>query len=427
VLNHTAEGGETGPVISFKGFGNEFFYHLDPHDKRKYRDFSGCGNTVNCNHPLVARFLLQCLEFWVTEMHVDGFRLDLASVLSRGEDGEPMYHAPVLWSIEFSDVLGPSRLIAEAWDAAGLYQVGDFPGFRWLEWNGKYRDTLRRFLRGEPGLIADVATRLMGSSDLYAANGRNPTNSVNFVTCHDGFTLYDLVSYDHKHNEANGEGNRDGGNHDLSWNSGAEGPTEDDGIERLRRQRARNFLALLFLSQGVPMLLAGDEMLRSQRGNNNAYCQDNETSWLDWSGEHGRAEMLRFTREIVALRKRHASLRRPRFVDPEDKGPGSVRWYGRGKAPPDWSDSEARVLCFTLLGLDADEPALHILINMSGERVPLPLPVPAAGFVWRRVVDTSLAPPEDVLPPDTAVPPQREGSYDLAARAVAVLEERQSG
>ncbi|HEU4617411.1 MAG TPA: glycogen debranching protein GlgX [Gammaproteobacteria bacterium] len=422
VLNHTAEGGDDGPVISFKGLGNEFFYHLDPRDKRKYRDFTGCGNTINCNHPLVARFLLQCLEFWVTEMHVDGFRVDLASVLSRGEDGEPMYHAPVLWSIEFSDVLGPARLIAEAWDAAGLYQVGDFPGFRWLEWNGKYRDTLRRYLRGDAGLIGDVATRLMGSSDFYAATGRNPTNSVNFVTCHDGFTLYDLVSYDRKRNEANGEDGRDGAEENWSWNSGAEGPTSDLGVERLREQRARNFMALLLLSQGVPMLLAGDERLCTQHGNNNAYCQDNEISWLDWSGERGGVEMLRFTRELIALRKRHPSLRRPRFVDPAARGLGSVRWYGRDSSPPDWSDPAARILCVTLFGRTAEEPALHVMTNMSREHATLPLPAPGAGRVWHRVVDTSLAPPEDVVP--SGVPLRGSAGYALAPLAVAVFEER---
>ncbi|MBN1239874.1 MAG: glycogen debranching protein GlgX [Gammaproteobacteria bacterium] len=422
VLNHTAEGGEDGPVISFKGFGNEFFYHLDPEDRRRYRDFSGCGNAINCNHPLVARFLLQCLEFWARDMHVDGFRLDLASVLSRGEDGEPMYHAPVLWSIEFSDVLGPARLIAEAWDAAGLYQVGDFPGFRWLEWNGQYRDTMRRFLRGEPGLLGDVATRLTGSSDLYG-DGRRPTNSVNFVTCHDGFTLWDLVSYDRKHNEANGEKNRDGGNHDFSWNSGAEGPTRDPAVNRLREQRARNFVALLMLSQGVPMLLAGDELLRTQRGNNNAYCQDNEISWLDWTAGEGRAAMLRFTREMIALRRRHRCLRRSTFIEPDVDGPGGIRWYGANGEPPDWHDPHARVLALTLAGLDAAEPSLHVMINMSGGTLELPLPSPpgAADGGWRRVVDTSLPAPHDIVSPDAAST-LAASSYPVAPLTVAVFE-----
>lgn len=417
VLNHTAEGGADGPVISFKGFGNEVFYHLDPEDRSAYRDFTGCGNTINANHPLVARFLLNCLEHWVREMHVDGFRLDLASVLSRGEDGEPMHHAPVLWSMEFSDALARARLIAEAWDASGLYQVGDFPGYRWLEWNGQYRDTLRRFLRAESGLLGDVATRITGSSDLYGRNGRRPTNSVNFVTCHDGFTLYDLVSYDHKHNDANGEGNLDGGNHDFSWNSGVEGRTDDESVLRLRDQRARNFVCLLLLSQGVPMLLAGDERLHTQDGNNNAYCQDNELSWIDWSTDPRADAMRRFVTEMISLRKRHPSLQRSRFIDPEAAGRGGIRWHGKALDAPTWDDPEARVLCFTLAGLSDREPALHVMINMSGDALDLPLPDGA----WRRLVDTSRLAPEDIVPPSNA-PLHAEPSYALAARAVAVLE-----
>src|SRR5690554_7013791 len=417
VLNHTAEGGADGPVISFKGFGNEFFYHLDPADRSRYRDFTGCGNTVNANHPLVARFLLNCLEYWVREMHVDGFRLDLASVLARGEDGEPMYHAPVLWSMEFSDALARARLIVEAWDAAGLYQVGDFPGYRWLEWNGQYRDTIRRFLRGEPGLLGDVATRLTGSSDLYGKNGRRPTNSINFVTCHDGFTLHDLVSYDRKHNEANGEGNRDGSDHDFSWNTGVEGPTDDPEILRLRDQRARNFVAVLLLSQGIPMLLAGDERLHTQYGNNNAYCQDNELSWLDWSPDPRGEAMLRFFREMIALRKRHASLQRTRFIDPNAKGRGGIRWHGEALDAPRWDDPDARVLGFTLAGLADGEPALHVMINMADDARDLPLP----DGEWRRLVDTSRPPPDDIRPPSDA-PVHRESTYVLSGRAVAVFE-----
>jgi glycogen operon protein len=269
VFNHTAEGGEDGVTIGLKGLGNEFFYHLDLKDQSRYRDYTGCGNTINCNHPFVMNYLLKCLEFWVREMHVDGFRFDLASVMSRGEDGEPLYHAPLPWSIEFSDVLAGSHLIAEAWDAGGLYQVGDFPGFRWAEWNGRYRDVLRRFVRGDAGLIGEAATRIAGSSDFYARQDKFPANSINFITCHDGFTLHDLVSYEHKNNDANGENNRDGSDSDWSSNCGIEGPTDDAEVVQLRARRARNFHALLMLSQGVPMLLAGDEVLRSQRGNNN--------------------------------------------------------------------------------------------------------------------------------------------------------------
>ncbi len=314
VFNHTAEGGPDGPTISFKGLGNEIFYHLDPEDRRRYRDYTGCGNTVNCNHPLVARFLMDSLQYWVREMHVDGFRFDLASALGRGEDGNPQYHAPILWGIELSPVLFRTHLIAEAWDAEGLYQVGDFPGFRWAEWNGRYRDLVRAFVRGDPGLIPELATRIAGSSDLYEPDGRLPRNSVNFITCHDGFTLHDLVAYNAKHNEANGEGNRDGDSHNLSWNCGVEGPTDDPAILSLRRRQAMNLIAILMLSQGVPMLLGGDEVLRTQGGNNNSYCQNNPLSWFDWSLVEANREMLAFVRNIVAFRRRHPSLTRERFL-----------------------------------------------------------------------------------------------------------------
>lgn len=423
VFNHTAEGGEHGPIISFKGFGNEIFYHLDPADRRRYRDYSGCGNTINCNHPLVARYIVQCLEYWVREMHVDGFRFDLASVLARGEDGRPMYHAPVLWNIEFSEVLARTRLIAEAWDAAGLYQVGDFPGFRWAEWNGRYRDSVRRFVRGDGGLVGEVAYRVSGSSDLYAASGRLPINSINFITCHDGFTLHDLVSYDRRHNEANGEGNRDGMAENFSWNCGVEGPTDDPVVLELRQKLARNHLALLMLSQGVPMLLAGDEVLRTQRGNNNAYCQDNEISWFDWSLVARNAEFLRFAREIIRLRRRHRSLRRDRFLTGK-RGSGAsglpdITWYGTDGQTPDWSDRSARYLAWTLAGRELDEPPLHVICNTSSKAQRIALPA-LADATWFRAVDTALAPPFDIAPPEQQ---QAVSSpYAVAARSVVVLE-----
>jgi glycogen operon protein len=397
VFNHTAEGGTGGPVINFKGLGNDFFYHLDPDDRSLYRDYTGCGNTVNCNHPLVARFILECLEYWVREMHVDGFRLDLASVLARGEDGEPMYHAPVLWSTEFSTTLAHTHLIAEAWDAAGLYQVVDFPGYRWAEWNGDYRDTMRAFLRGDDNLIARVASRLAGSSDLYAAAGRLPVNSINFLTCHDGFTLNDLVSYNHKHNEANGEDNRDGHNHNLSWNCGAEGPTTDSRINALRLRQAKNALAILMLSQGVPMLLSGDEVLRSQQGNNNAYCQDNPLGWFDWSLVRRNAGMLRFVRELVRLRKRRPSLRRHRFLTGVSSGGETpdIAWSGARLAPPDWHLPGADLLAVTLAGQAPGEPVLHLVMNMGEQSQTVRLPQ----GVWNVVIDTSRPSPEDIGPP----------------------------
>jgi len=417
VLNHTSENDANGPVIGFKGLVNEEFYLLDPEDRTRYLDFTGCGNTVRCNDPLVAQYLLECLTFWAREMHVDGFRFDLASVLSRGQDGEPTSEPPVVAAIEFAEPLANTRLIAEAWDAAGFYQVGNWPGFRWAEWNGRYRDTLRRFLRGEGGLLGEVATRLAGSSDFYAPAGKSPGNSVNFITCHDGFTLWDLVSYNAKHNEANAEGNRDGRDDNFSWNSGVEGATDDPSVLALRVQRARNAVALLLLSQGVPMLLAGDEVLRTQRGNNNAYCQDNDLSWLDWSFTPAAREMLRFTRELIALRKRHPSLRRERFFDPDD---GEIRWYGETLDVPDWHDPEARVLCFTLEGVTPDEPALHVLINMAPTLRVLPLPsiLPRE---WRRIADTTLAAPDDITP---AGVPILDAQYRLPPHGVAVFESR---
>jgi glycogen operon protein len=422
VLNHTAEGAAGGPTIGFRGLANEVFYLKDPDEEGRYLDVTGCGHTLNANHPLVARLIIDCLEFWVREMHVDGFRVDLASALARGEDGEPLDAPPVLWGIELAGPLAKTRLIAEAWDAAGLYQVGAFPGYRWAEWNGRYRDAVRRFLRGDGGLIGEFATRIAGSSDLYEADGKAPTNSINFVTCHDGFTLLDLVSYEEKHNEANAENNRDGSDENFSSNCGVEGPTDDPSIQRLRAQHARNFVAVMMLSQGVPMLLAGDEVLRTQCGNNNAYCQDNGVSWLDWSFSPAAREMLRFTREMIALRKRHASLRRARFFEPPDGDDerSQIRWYGETLDPPRWNDGDARVLCFTLAGIVDGEPALHVLINMSDEPKALHLPA-LLPRLWHRLADTTRTAPDDVTPAGVA---QRGALYRLPPRGIAIFEAR---
>jgi isoamylase len=420
VLNHTAEGGADGPTIGHRGLVNELFYLLDPVDRAKYLDFTGCGNTVNSNHPVVAQWLLDCLTFWVVEMHVDGFRLDLASVLTRGEDGVPLPHAPVVTSLEFATALDGIHLIAEPWDASGLYQVGSFPGGRWAEWNGRYRDDVRRFLRGDRGLLGDVATRIAGSSDLYSWSHRTPHNGINFVTCHDGFTLYDLVSYDRKHNSANAEHNRDGSDHNLSWNTGVEGATDDPDILRLRAQRARNFMAVLLLSHGVPMITAGDEILRTQRGNNNAYCQDNDLSWIDWSLSPTARGMLRFTRELIALRQRHPALQRGNFLAvPDDGEPGEIHWYGENLAMPAWHDPDARVLCFTLAGLTAEEPALHVMINMETTVRNLPLPG-AETRTWLRIADTTLTAPDDIVPKGVRI----SGiSYRLGPHGIAIFEE----
>jgi glycogen operon protein len=425
VFNHTAEGPEDGPTINYKGLGNSTFYHLDPADRRCYRDYTGCGNTVNCNHPMVAHFLEECLEYWVREMHVDGFRFDLASVLTRGEDGQPLANAPIVWAIELSDVLAHTRLIAEAWDAGGLYQVGAFPGMRWAEWNGRYRDLVRRFVRGDPGLVSEMATRLSGSSDLYQARGVLPVNSVNFVTCHDGFTLYDLVSYERKRNDANGQEGRDGSDDNLAWNCGVEGDTDDEAVAALRLRQCKNFVAILLLSQGVPMLLAGDELLRSQRGNNNAYCQDNGISWLDWGLAERNGAMLRFVRGMVALRRRHRSLRRERFLTgrPAAGSPmPDICWHGERLHDPPWGEPDARLLAFSLSGLGADEPALHVVLNMSDESRTVELPS-LAGRAWHLAVDTAQSSPADLTEPDDQRPIGTE-RYAAQARSVVVLESR---
>ena len=425
VYNHTAEGGVDGPVINFKGFMNRGVYHLEDHDPSLYKNYSGCGNTVNCNHPLVARFIIRSLEFWVREFHVDGFRFDLASILARGEDGAPMYHAPVVWNIEFSDTLVHTRLIAEAWDAGGLYQVGGFPGFRWAEWNGRYRDLVRQFVKGDQGLVPELATRLTGSSDLYQSSGRLPTNSVNFITCHDGFTLYDMVSYNEKHNLANGEDNRDGDNHNESWNCGVEGETNDPEIRALRQKQVKNFMAILMLSQGVPMILAGDEVLKSQQGNNNCYCQDNELSWFDWSLLEKNQEMFRFTRDMIRLRRRHPCLMQRRFLTGSSSvvsGMEDVAWHGVGLYEPQWDNPSSRVLACTLSRVEPDEEDLHIIMNMSVDNLSMQLPK-LENRSWHLAVDTARAMPEDVIEPKKQKPLSRK-TVQVNSRSVVVYESR---
>jgi glycogen operon protein len=424
VFNHTAEGGATGPMINFKGLANDVIYQLDAADRRRYLDFTGCGNTVNCNHPLVSAFIVRCLEYWVEQMGVDGFRFDLASVFTRDQQGERMADPPVTWAIESSRVLSRVPLIAEAWDAAGLYHVGAFPGMAWAEWNGRYRDVMRRFVRGDPGLLGEVATRIAGSSDLYADDGRRPGNSVNFVTCHDGFTLCDLVSYEAKHNESNGEDNRDGTDDNASWNCGVEGGTSDPAVLSLRRRQARNHLAVLLLSRGVPMLLAGDEVFRSQGGNNNAWCQDNPVSWLDWDLVEANRDLLRFTQELIALRRRHPCLTADRFFDGQPvsgRGLPDIAWHGVRLEEPPWTDAEGRFLRFTIAGLAAGEEDLHVILNMSERALEVLLPV-IPGRRWHAALDTAQAPPEDILRRDRQRP--HTAPVRVQPRSVVVLEGR---
>ena len=425
VLNHTSEGGRGGPAIHFKTLADDLFYLHDPAEPGAFRDYTGCGNTVNCNHPAVTRFLVHCLEYWAGRLRVDGFRFDLASVFARGEDGSVLANPPLPWNIEFSPTLIDSPLIAEAWDAAGLYQVGSFPGLSWSEWNGRYRDVMRRFVRGDRGLVGDVAGCLAGSSAMYERGGRPTTSSINFITCHDGFTLWDLVSYNGKHNAGNGEANRDGTNDNLSWNCGVEGETSDAAVLRLRHQQARSLMALLFLSQGVPMILAGDEVLRTQRGNNNAWCQDNEVSWQDWRLDGPQRDMLRFMRELIAFRRRHASLQRKRFLTgrPENGSDlPDISWRDETLNPPQWGAPEGQVLGFTLAGRGPDEEPIHVMCNMSARNLAVRLPA-LPGRKWHLAFDTAAASPADAIPrPDQK--PVRPGSQTVRARSVVVWEAR---
>lgn len=428
VFNHTAEAGANGPVINFRGLGGNIFYHLDGHDKSIYRDYTGCGNTVNANHPLVAGFIIKCLEYWVREMHVDGFRFDLASALARGENGDVLPNPPVLWGIELSEQLAKTKLIAEAWDAAGLYQVGSFPGYRWAEWNGRYRDVVRRFLRGDENIIRELATRISGSSDLYEYKGGLPISSINFITCHDGFTLNDLFSYNKKHNQANGENNNDGCSHNLSFNCGVEGDTEDPAILALRRKKIKNAFAILLLSQGVPMLLAGDEFLHTQKGNNNCYCQDNALSWLNWDLLEQNADIFRFVCEMIALRKRHAAIMRRRFLTGKllpGKDLPDIAWHGIELHKPLWEDTKARVLAYTLAGIDENEADLHIVMNMSDQDLPVKLPV-IDGKPWCLALDTSLPSPDDIAPLNRQRP-IGEHRYRASRQAIIVFENKAAG
>ena len=384
VFNHTAEMGADGPYISFRGIDNRTYYLLTPDGE--YYNYSGCGNTMNCNNPVVRYFILDVLRYWVTDYHIDGFRFDLASILSRDENGEPMQNPPLLEILAQDVILGRAKLIAEAWDAAGLYQVGHFQSWgRWAEWNGKYRDTLRRFLRGEAEAWPELVQRLQGSPDLYGS--REPSASINFITCHDGFTLYDLFSYNEKHNLANGEENRDGNNDNCSWNCGAEGPTEDPAVNVLRRQQVKNAMAILLMSRGVPMLLAGDEFLNTQGGNNNAYCQDGPISWLDWSGLSGNGDVFRFVQKMLKLRQEHPVIRSSCFWT-EHNASGYPELSFHGTNPWD-VDLYAPALCFGMMYAEPaaefgtrDDCFLYCAVNAFWEEKTFGLPILPEGFQW---------------------------------------------
>jgi isoamylase len=400
VFNHTAEGNAHGPFFSFKGLDNKTYYMLTPGGD--YFNFSGTGNTLNCNNPVVRNMVIDCLRYWVAEYHIDGFRFDLASILGRAPNGAPLANPPLLESLAYDPVLGKCKLIAEAWDAGGLYQVGSFPAYgRWAEWNGKYRDCIRKFLKGEPGQVGELASRLVASPDLYT--GRGATASVNFITCHDGFSLWDLFSYNSKHNEANGENNSDGSNDNQSWNCGSEGPTDDPHINALRLRQVKNAFAILMLSQGVPMILMGDEVGHTQHGNNNTYCQDNELTWFDWDRLNHKAELLNFVRGIIAFRHEHALLRNRDHLDGQvhhGHVPPTVSWHGLRAWQADWS-GESRVLGMLISG----EPLkprggdyIYAAFNMHWEPHSFQLPHLPVERRWHLVANTAMPAGEDCWP-----------------------------
>jgi isoamylase len=408
VFNHTGEGGVGGPTISLRGLGNETYYMHAPSNPSALLDFSGTGNTMDVNEPLTAKLVFDCLRYWVEELHIDGFRFDLGSVLTRAPDGSVMQYPPLVELAELADELAGTKLIAEAWDAGGLYQVGSFPGRRWSEWNGRFRDDVRRFVRNERGLVPAVATRIAGSSDLYQWSRRPPLSSVNFITCHDGFTLNDLVSYNVKHNEANGEDNRDGSNDNLSWNCGAEGETADPAVDALRERQIRNFAVILMVSQGVPMILAGDESRRTQRGNNNPYNQANDVSWVDWDRAAEHEDLRRFWQRLIAFRRRQPVLRSRAY------GEVAIRWHGTELDAPGWNDPWSRVLAFTL---DAE---IHVILNMDDRENTFELPQ-VEGRLWRRAFDTALPAPHDAADEGTEEPLLDDTRYVAGARSAVVL------
>ncbi len=418
VFNHTSEGNEKGPTLSFRGIDNAIYYWLD--DQGAYLNYSGCGNTIDCNHPLVRDFILDCLHYWVTVYHVDGFRFDLAAIFGRDREGNVISNAPLVERIAEDPVLRDVKLIAEAWDAAGAYQVGSFGDVRWAEWNGLFRDDVRRFWRGDSGMAGPLATRLAGSADLYQGAGRNPTHSINFITSHDGFTLRDLVSYERKHNEMNGEENLDGDNANHSWNFGVEGDSDDPAVSDVRLRTQKSLFATLFLSLGVPMMLGGDEFGRTQRGNNNAYCQDNEISWYDWHLLERYKGLHRFCKELIRFRKDNPVFRRQTFFNGlgPDEAP-DVLWLSCDGSEPDWNGGPP-VLAWFINGTFNGGEALYILFNGSGEAHSFALP----RGPWHVAIDTSQPSPDDIR--EEPAPLGHRHTMDVASKGLIVLTCRQS-
>ncbi len=418
VYNHTAEGGPDGPVLSWRGFENSAYYML-AEDKSLYRDFTGCGNTVNANHSVVRRLIRDSLAWWVGEMHVDGFRFDLASAMTRGEDGQPLAQPPVVWAIESDPVMAATTLVAEAWDTGGLYQVGRFPGDRFAQWNGRFRDDVRRFWRGDSDTIENLMARLVGSPDLFSDVGARPSQSVNYAACHDGFCLRDLVSYERKHNLANREDNRDGSDDNIAWNCGHEGETDDPAINGLRARQARNFLVTVLLAHGTPMLLAGDEFGQTRQGNNNPWCQDNALNWLDWNLDDARSGLLRFTRLLSAFAADLRILHEDRFwAATSPTRAGDVSWHGLRAGQPDWSPA-SRLLAFSLEHRSGGE-MVYAALNAGAAARTVQLPPLPRGDHWRLVVDTAQPSPQDIRPVASA-PVVTTGSLEVGAHAAVVV------
>jgi len=428
VFNHTAEGSELGPTFSFRGLDNPIYYILND-NKRFYQNYSGCGNTVNCNNPIVRAFIMECLQYWVVEMHVDGFRFDLGSILGRDQNGKLMESPPTLERIAQDAVLSSTKIIAEAWDAGGAYQVGWFPGGRWAEWNDRFRDEIRKYWRSDPSETRHLATRLSGSSDLYLRDGRKPFHSINFLTSHDGFTLNDLVSYNDKHNEDNGEENRDGGDHNYSYNYGYEGLTLDPVLEQVREQQIKNFFTTLLVSLGTPMILGGDEIGRTQKGNNNAYCQDNEISWYDWSLLEKNKGVFRFVKEMIAFRLRHPCFMRPEFYTGREGSYNAIpdiSWYDEKGGAPNW-DKLGYPLALLINGRhaevtrDRDNNDFYLMFNASLEPVVFSIPAANDRRQWFRVVDTTYLSPHDILSEGSEEPLALSNKYNVKARSVVIL------
>ena len=413
VFNHTAEGNELGPTLCFRGIDNAIFYTLAD-DKRYYKDYTGTGNTINANNPVVRDQILAALRYWVVEMHVDGFRFDLAAVLGRGPSGNLMSNPTLLEWIAEDPILRDVKLVAEAWDAAGAYEVGNFSERRWGSWNDRFRDDVRRFWRGDDGMLGSFASRICGSSDVYSKSGRGPDSSINFVTCHDGFTLNDLVSYRYKHNGANGEDNHDGTDANYSENWGAEGETKDAGIETIRKRQIKNFLLTLLISRGVPMLLGGDEFRRTQGGNNNAYCQDNETSWVDWTNLEQNQEIFRFARGMIAFRSAHPVLSKEQFYTVAE-----ISWFNPQQGSPDWTDPKGKNLACLIQ--EEGQGALFLMFNAGTNGADFVLPPPPPGCCWRLAVDTSRSSPQDLSAGGEESSLDGSKTYRLEAHSSAIF------